>query len=177
MLSHQIHRFLSPAFNDRLYGSPPLKFIDFRVIEQADGVFAFYVMQVSFHVAEADALQAASFVVLQDSLQDVAVFTDDAGAFHPDVRCREQGLIIFLAKWLQKLKLLYNLFACILNGQDGVVGQLRNQICVRSGDMFSFRRFRRSSTFSVGMDRPAAMGWPPNLVNNSATFVISSNMW
>ena len=65
--------FLSPAFNDRLHGSPPLEFVDFRVVEQADGIFAFYVVQISFHVAEADALQSAALGILQNGLQDIAV--------------------------------------------------------------------------------------------------------
>ena len=73
MFTNQIRRFLSPALDDCLYGSPALKFIDFRVIEQADRVFAFYVMKVSFHVAEADALQSAALGILQNSLQHIAV--------------------------------------------------------------------------------------------------------
>ena len=136
MFTNQIRRFLSPALDDCLYGSPALKFVDFRVIEQADGVFAFYVMQIGFYIAEADTLQAASFVILQDGLQDVAIFTDDAGAFNPDICRREQGLIIFLAKWLQKLKLLYNLLPGIPDGQDSVIGQLRNQILIGQAAIF-----------------------------------------
>ena len=78
--------FLSPAFNDRLHGSPPLEFVDFRVVKQADGIFAFCIMQIGFHIAEADALQSAALGILQNSLQHIAVFPDDTGAFHPDVR-------------------------------------------------------------------------------------------
>ena len=65
--------FLSPAFNDRLHGSPPLEFVDFRVVKQADGIFAFCIMQIGFHIAEADALQSAALGILQNSLQHIAV--------------------------------------------------------------------------------------------------------
>ena len=73
MFTNQIRRFLSPALDDCLYGSPALEFVDFRVVEQADGIFAFYVVQISFHVAEADALQSAAHGILQNSLQHIAV--------------------------------------------------------------------------------------------------------
>ena len=65
--------FLSPAFNDRLHGSPPLELVDFRVVKQADGIFAFCIMQIGFHIAEADALQSAALGILQNSLQHIAV--------------------------------------------------------------------------------------------------------
>ena len=73
MFTNKIRRFLSPALDDCLYGSPALKFVDFRVIEQADRIFAFYVTQVGFHIAEADALQSAALGILQNSLQHIAV--------------------------------------------------------------------------------------------------------
>ena len=65
--------FLSLAFNDRLHGSLPLEFVDFRVVKQADGIFAFCRMQIGFHIAEADALQSAALGILQNSLQHIAV--------------------------------------------------------------------------------------------------------
>ena len=61
------------SFNDRLHGSPPLEFVDFRVVKQADGIFAFCIMQIGFHIAEADALQSAALGILQNSLQHIAV--------------------------------------------------------------------------------------------------------
>ena len=73
MFTNQIRRFLSPALDNSLYGSPALKFVDFRVIEQADGIFAFCIMQIGFHIAEADALQSAALGILQNSLQHIAV--------------------------------------------------------------------------------------------------------
>lgn len=113
-----------------------LKFVDFRVIEQADGVFAFYVMQVSFHVAEADALQAASFVTSRTVFKTLRFLPMMRALLTRTFARREQGLIIFLAKWLQKLKLLYNLLPGIPDGQDSVIGQLRNQILIGQAAVF-----------------------------------------